>query len=204
LFRHTLIPVRRFPQLFPVVTGIILVQIVVFLMYALSGKGVGPATWVQFGAFVQWRIQDGEYWRLVSSLFLHVHLLQLLMMGVSLYLFAPQLEWLFGKLSFLFIYLCAGIAGYWGIYLTDVDGVITGANEAIYGLLGVYLFLALRGMIHPVMGRMVLVFVVINLAFGWNLLFGHIVALTTGFVLAMIFIQFKSMQSDQDEEDDWQ
>jgi rhomboid protease GluP len=201
LFRHTLIPFRRFPQIFPVVTSIFVVEIVVFLMYVLSGKGNDPAAWIQFGAFVDWRIQEGEYWRLLSPLFLHVHLAQFLMMGFSLYLFAPQLEWLFGKLSFLFIYLCTGMAGYWGLYLAGVNGVFTGANEAIYGLLGVYLYLTMRGMIHPVMGRMILVFVVINLILSWTLLFGHIVALTTGFILAMIIIQFKSMQPEPVDRD---
>lgn len=199
MFRHTLIPLQRFPQIFPVVTSLILVQTVVFLMFGISGKGNDPTSWIRFGAFVEWRIQEGEYWRLLSSLFLHVHLAQFLMIGLSLYLFAPQLELLLGKLSFLFIYLCTGIVGYWGLYLTGINGVLTGASEAIYGLFGVYLYLTVRGFLHPSMGRMMLAFVAINLIFDWSLLFGHLLALTTGFILALFIIQLKSLTHRPDQ-----
>ncbi|MBA4541708.1 MULTISPECIES: rhomboid family intramembrane serine protease [Thermoactinomyces] len=200
MLRHTLIPLKRFPQVFPVVTSIILVQTIVFVMILLSGKANDPSTWGRYGAFVGWRIDEGEYWRLIFSLFVHVDFMQLFVVALSIYILAPQLEWFFGKLPFLFLFLVTGFFGNLGVYLMGTEGVYTGAFESIYGLVGVYLFLYIRGMIHPLLGRGLLVILIINLVFDYHFLFAHILALLSGFVFAAIFIQYKQMKENQDSE----
>ncbi|MGA9172719.1 MAG: rhomboid family intramembrane serine protease, partial [Thermoactinomyces sp.] len=115
MFRHTLIPLKRFPQIFPVVTSIILVQTIVFIMILLSGKANDPSTWGQYGAFVGWRIDAGEYWRFIFSLFVHVDFIQFLVVAFSIYILAPQLEWFFGKFPFLFLFLATGFFGNLGV-----------------------------------------------------------------------------------------
>lgn len=180
-------------HMFPVVTGILLLQTAVFLFFLFTGNTDNPEAWVNFGAVIYWRIAEGEFWRLLFSLFLHVNFFQFIMVAFSVYLLSPQLERLFGKSIFLFIFLVTGIAGNWGVYLMDFQGVYTGAAEAVYGIMGVYLYLYLRGIVHPLLGKSIWAFVIITLLLGYPFLFAHIVAVITGFVLAMVIIQIRQM-----------
>jgi rhomboid protease GluP len=133
----------------------------------------------------------------VFSLFVHVHFLQFFLIVFSIYILAPQLEWFFGKIPFLLLFLLTGTVGNLGVYLMGIEGTYTGATESIYGLLGFYLYLYFRGMIHPSIGRGILVYIVLNLAFGYALLFAHVLALLCGIVVSAFMIQIKQMLSDQ-------
>ena len=191
--RRILIPFHQFPRMFPVVTSILIIQTIVFFFFLISGYQQNPMYWVQFGAIIQWRIAEGEFWRLLFSLFLHVDFFQWLMIFFSIYLLAPQLEWLFGRSVFLLLFLVTGMIGNWGIYLMDFNGIYTGATEAVFGMVGVYLYLLLRGIIHPLFGRAMILFIVLTLLLGYAFLFAHILALIAGFTMAMIIIQIKQI-----------
>lgn len=198
--KHRLVPFGLFPRLFPVVTGILLLQTIVYFFFLFTGNAGNPKAWVDFGAVVHWRIAEGEFWRLLFSLFLHVNLFQFIMVAFSIYLLSPQLERLFGKSIFLFIFLVTGIAGNLGVYLMDFQGVYTGAAEVVYGILGVYLYLYLRGIVHPLLGKSVWGFVVVTLLLGYPFLFAHVLSVITGFVLAMIMIPIKQIMMRRREE----
>ncbi len=189
--RRVIIPLHQFPRMFPVVTSVLIIQAIVFFFFLISGHQHHPMQWIQFGAVVQWRVEEGEFWRLLFSLFLHVNLFQWLMVAFSIYLLAPQLEWLFGKSVFLLLFLVTGMIGNWGICWMDFQGIYTGATEAVFGLMGVYLYLLLRGIIHPLFGRAMILLIVLSLALGHAFLFAHILALLAGFVMAMVMIQIK-------------
>ncbi|MGA8943474.1 MAG: rhomboid family intramembrane serine protease [Thermoactinomyces sp.] len=191
--KHRLISFRQFPQMFPVVTGILLLQTAVYFFFLFTGRTNNPEVWANWGAVVNWRIDEGEFWRLLFSLFLHVNFFQFLMIAFSIYLFSPQLERLFGKSIFLFIFLVTGIMGNLGVYLMDFQGIYTGAAEAVYGIMGVYLYLYLRGIVHPLLGKSVWIFVTVLLLLGYPFLFAHVLSVITGFVLAMIMLQIKQI-----------
>lgn len=194
MFGHTLIPLRRFPQVFPVVTSILLVQTVVFIMILLTGHAGNQATWVQYGAFEAWRVNEGEYWRLLSSLFVHAHFLHYLFNSFCLYIFAPQLEWLLGRMCFLMLYIGSGLIGNYGLILFELDIIYAGASVSIYGFLGVYLYLYFRKMIDPNSGKGLLILTLINLLFHYHLIFPHLLALVSGFLLGAMIIFMKQMR----------
>ncbi|TCS94933.1 rhomboid family intramembrane serine protease [Hazenella coriacea] len=199
MFGHTMIPLRKFPRLFPIVSSLILVQTVFFISVLFTGHMSDPHTWVQYGAIDHLRIDQGEYWRFLISLFLHVNFFQFIFIVFAQYILAPQLEWLFGKLHFLLIFLLTGLIGNIGIILFEVDGIQTGASSAIYGLLGVYLYLYARRLMDVMTGRALLILTVINLLFNFSLLFPHLLALLAGFLLAAMIIMMKQLnQSDED------
>ncbi|SEM72356.1 rhomboid family intramembrane serine protease [Lihuaxuella thermophila] len=191
MFGHTWIPLRRFPQVFPVVTSILLVQTVVFVMLLLTGHVQDPSTWVQYGAYERWRVEEGEYWRLFFSLFVHTQFLHFLFTSFSIYIFAPQLEWLLGRFSFLILYLATGVIGNWALYLFDINGIYAGAASSVYGFMGVYLYLYFRRLIDPQSGKGLLVLILINLLLNFKLLAVHLMALITGFILGAIIITLK-------------
>src|SRR5690606_41981748 len=105
MFSHTHIPFRQFPRLFPVVTVLFSVQAVFFLVMTLLGETQYIPNLIRFGALERHLVSTGEWWRLVVPIFIHIGLFHFLFNSFALYLFGPQLEWLFGRISFLFLYL---------------------------------------------------------------------------------------------------
>ena len=96
-----------FKRKVPYVTlGIILINFVMFLLTYLFGKGSEDAyTLVQFGALYKPLVLGGDYYRLITTAFLHIGVIHLLVNCYSLYVIGSQLESFLGKFKFLFVYL---------------------------------------------------------------------------------------------------
>ena len=141
-----------------------------------------------FGAKVNVLIAHGQYWRLLTAMFLHVGLLHLLFNSYALYIYGPVVERLFGKAKFALIYLMSGLMGSLFSYLFS-DNSAAGASGAIFGLLGSLLYFRQRNreVFHRVFGTGLMMVIGINLFFGmvqpgidnW----GHIGGLTGGYLL---------------------
>ena len=87
-------------------------------------------------------IAHGEYYRFITSMFLHSGIMHLASNGVYLYYFGVRSEKLLGTGKFLLLYLVSGICGgLLSVFLGDGYGVSIGASGAIYGLLGAMLLL---------------------------------------------------------------
>ncbi|GGA38228.1 rhomboid family intramembrane serine protease [Kroppenstedtia guangzhouensis] len=197
MFQHTQLPFRRFKSYFPVVTGILAIQTLLFLLMTISGGSTNPVVLLRFGALENTLLAQGEWWRLATPVFLHIGITHFLFNSFSLYLLGPQLEWLFGRLRFIILYLLTGIMGNLAtVYLGEV-GISAGASGAIYGLLGVYVYLFWfrRGSMDPETGKGLLALVAINLVISLltptiNLM-AHLGGLVAGFLLAGPLIRRK-------------
>jgi len=78
---------------------------------------------------------NGEYYRFLTSMFLHLGLLHIGVNAYSLYAIGPETERLYGTGRFLAIYFIAGLAGGVASFaLSPAPGV--GASGAIFGLVG--------------------------------------------------------------------
>ena len=81
-------------------------------------------------------ILEGEWWRIITSMFLHGGFMHVLFNMFSLFLFGPELEKIAGKTRFLAIYLLAGIGGGLATLLTqNMMYASVGASGAIFGIL---------------------------------------------------------------------
>jgi len=79
--------------------------------------------------------QRGEYYRLITAMFLHGGLLHIGFNAYALYVLGPETERIYGTARFLALYFIAGLAGGVASYaLTANDSV--GASGAIFGLIG--------------------------------------------------------------------
>ena len=78
----------------------------------------------------------GEWWRLVTSGFLHAGILHLGMNMYVLYSIGPQMERVLGHLRFAGLYLGALLAGSLGVMIVSPNAQTLGASGAIFGLLG--------------------------------------------------------------------
>ncbi len=90
-------------------------------------------------------VANGEYWRLLTSAFLHSGLLHLLFNMIGLYLFGPFLENLLGSVRFVVFYLAAavfsGAVVYW---LTEPNVPTVGASGAVFALFGLALVVLVK------------------------------------------------------------
>jgi rhomboid protease GluP len=119
------------------VIGVGALCVAVFIL-AMQGEGAGTrARWLELGAIERVRVTSGEYWRLLTAVFLHFDASHLLgNMSVLLFVGPPLAHWL-GPWRFLFVFLACGIGGNVASYvIATTGGLKAGASGAIAGVLG--------------------------------------------------------------------
>jgi len=146
----------------PVVTSIIVAAIVAFLAQR-SQAGID----FDFGMFNP-LVRQGEWWRAITSAFLHVSFLHIGFNMYALYLFGPPLERRVGSAAFSGLYLASALAGSGAFLFFGSDRALAmGASGAIFGLFGAVL-MATWPVRHTALGgaqfRQLLVLLGINLA----------------------------------------
>lgn len=82
-------------------------------------------------------VAEGEWWRILTSGFLHAGLLHLGMNMLFLWIVGPQLESALGKVTFGLLYFSSLFAGSLGVMLMDPFAPTLGASGALFGLMGV-------------------------------------------------------------------
>ncbi|MCU1602338.1 MAG: Rhomboid family protein [Frankiales bacterium] len=91
------------------------------------------------GGSCQGGVAQGDYYRLLTSMFLHFGIIHLALNMYSLYLLGPTLEQAFGQVRFGATYLLAGLGGAALSYaLGDVNELGAGASGAVFGLFGAF------------------------------------------------------------------
>jgi rhomboid protease GluP len=120
----------------PIVTWILLVIVgAVFVLETLAGGSTNLQVLVRLGAKVNPLIAAGEYWRLLTSMFLHIGLWHILFNGYALVIIGTELERLLGPGRFLAIYLLSGLLGSLASYAFS-PSLSAGASGAIFGTIG--------------------------------------------------------------------
>lgn len=120
----------------PRVTYVLLaINVLVWLAMTAAGGSTNTDVLLRFGAKANSLIADGQVWRLLTSMFLHIGLMHLFFNSYALFVFGIEVERLYGNTRFLSIYLLAGL---WGSLVSFAVGpaLSAGASGAIFGLLG--------------------------------------------------------------------
>jgi rhomboid protease GluP len=97
---------------------------------------MGPL--VAAGQIVPSLIQGGQWWRLITSGFLHYGILHIAFNSYALFQVGILVEYVYGSARFFIIYFTALIAGGLAAYYTTIgtDGATAGASGAIMGVFG--------------------------------------------------------------------
>lgn len=186
----------------PCTIALIAVNTAVFIFLSFGGMTEDAYYMLQHGAMYLPLVEEGEFYRLVTSLFLHFgfsHLVNnMLMLGVM----GWQLELVVGKIKFLIIYFAAGIGGNLLSAMVEMRSgeyaVSGGASGAIFGIIGALLYIAVRnnGRIGTVTGQGIIVMVVLTLYYGFTSTgvdnFAHIGGFAAGFLLAVCLYRKKN------------
>ncbi len=164
------------------------INVVMFALTQIVDMATGDGL-LRLGAKVNALIGLGEYWRLLSAMFLHADLMHLIFNMMALFILGKDIERFFGKKKFLAIYFISGLVGSAASYLL-IDSVSVGASGAIFGLMGANLFLyKLNPLVYKrIYGSDLLILIGINLVLGLispNIdMAGHIGGLIAGFITA--------------------
>ncbi len=185
-------PMKK-PILSYILIGINVAVYAVLMVLAGFDTGVYGDLLLRYGAKINGNIVAGEYWRLITAMFLHGGFVHLLLNSVSLNAIGTITENVYGRKRFIVIYFAAGILGNLSsLCFSAYPGV--GASGAIFGLLGAMLYLGVKNpdFMRSGFGKDILVLAVINLAYGFTASgidnFAHLGGLVGGFLTTGILI----------------
>jgi membrane associated rhomboid family serine protease len=171
--------------------AIIAVNVLVFLAQALTaGGGVAARSGDIYarGVLNGFDVNDGEWWRLLSSGFLHADPIHLLLNMVGVYFLGQLLEPALGTARYVALYLTSLLVGSFGALLLSPEANTVGASGAVFGLLGAaFLIMRQRG-IDP-MRSWIGPILIFNLIFSFRpgiSLGGHLGGLAGGLICAAI------------------
>lgn len=149
----------------------------------------------RFGQIVPgFGVADGEWYRLITSAFLHAEpdssfsIGHILFNMWALYAVGPELERVLGRWRFTALYLLSALGGNVLLYLVDPAGAAVGASGAIFGLFGAYFVVAKRlkapagGIVFLLVMNLVLTVAVPGIS--WE---GHVGGLLVGGALALAY-----------------
>lgn len=199
--RHRVIDARRVVagpsfQTSPVTFTLIALNVAIFVL-TFTSPDIDRRLFVDFSSYNA-AIAAGEWWRILTSAFLHANVTHILFNMYALYLFGPRLEQQVGSSAFASLYLASAAGGGAASFLFGpLNQAGVGASGAIFGLFGAWLFVAYRLRTTPA-GRAMFnqlgVLLLINLALpfiipsiDWR---AHAGGMATGAAIAALWGQF--------------
>lgn len=126
---------------------LIAVNLLVFLISAWISKNIFDIdiyTLIIMGAKVNSLIDKGQVWRLITCAFLHGGLIHIFFNMYALKILGPEIEYVYGKIKYLVIYLLSAIAASIFSYIFGPQSVSVGASGAIFGLFGAMLIFGIK------------------------------------------------------------
>jgi membrane associated rhomboid family serine protease len=124
--------------------GLVAVNVAVFVLESLWGGSEWPPTLYRMGAITGRDALATEPWRVVSSAFLHIGPVHLLVNMWALYVFGHFLEALLGPARLLVLYAAAAAGGGLASSLAHKELLGAGASGAVWGLMVAEIVLLLR------------------------------------------------------------
>lgn len=186
--------IRRWRQSNWVTILILGITVLIFLGETLTGGSQSPQVLVNWGAKYDPLVQIGQWWRLITPVFVHIGFMHIFVNGFTLYYIGGAVEQMIGHWRFALIYLLSGLSGNLMSFALGGAAVSAGASTALFGLFGVYIALGVifdDSYYFRQTGRQFLMLAIFNLVFDLMAsgidIWGHIGGLIGGFLLISAF-----------------
>ena len=181
----------------PVTAGLILLNILVFLIVEFTGSSQNTMHMLDCGAaFTPMIIQGGEYYRLFTCMFLHFGIYHIANNMLVLFVLGQRLEPVVGKIKFILIYLLGGLGGNIFSFIMEMKSadyaVSAGASGAVFAVMGAMLYVVIRnhGRIQDISVRQMMIMAGFSLYFGFTSTgvdnAAHVGGMVCGFILAAV------------------
>lgn len=196
-----------------VVNGcIIAANVIYFLFLEIAGSSLSSRFMIQMGAmYAPLVLEKKEYYRLITSVFMHFGSRHLFNNMLVLFLLGDNLERALGHVKYLIFYLLCGIGGnLFSLLVGSASGmndqtVSAGASGAIFGVVGglIYAVAVNRGRLEDLSTRQLVFLVAVTLYHGFTNTginnAAHIGGLLTGFLLGVLMYRKTSRGGDYNE-----
>lgn len=181
----------------PMTAILIILNIVIFLAVDMTGGTEDMLHMVECGAaFTPYIVDGGEYYRIITSMFLHFGIEHLANNMLVLFVLGGRLERTVGKVRFLLIYLLGGIMGNLVSLFLDIRkqdfSVSAGASGAVFAVMGamICVLILLKGHVEDLTTRQILIMAAFSLYFGFTSSgvdnAAHVGGMAGGFICALI------------------
>ena len=181
----------------PATIFLIILNVLVFLVSESAGSSQDVMHMLDLGAaYTPLITENGEVYRLFTSIFLHFGISHLMNNMLVLFVLGSRLERAVGKLRFLAVYLLGGTAAnIISMFLelkTGEYSVSAGASGAVFAVMGamIYIVLRNRGRLEDLTVRQILIMAAFSLYFGFTSTgvdnVAHVGGLLAGFILAVL------------------
>ena len=182
----------------PVTVLLILLNTLIFLIVEFTGGSENGQHMLECGAaYAPLILEPGQWYRVLSSMFLHFGAPHLINNMLVLFVLGQRLEPAVGRLRFLLIYIAGGLGGnfislFWDMRTGDYS-VSAGASGAVFAVMGgmIYVIIRHRGRVADLTMKQMLIMAAFSLYFGFasegvdNA--AHAGGLLCGFLAAVIF-----------------
>lgn len=184
---------------------LIIVNVLIFLLVDFTGGSQSTQHMLSCGAmYVPYCLEKQEYYRLVTSMFLHFGMAHLVNNMLVLFVLGDHLERAMGKFKYLLLYFAGGIGGNVISLLWDMRqesfAVSAGASGAVFAVMGglLYVVLANRGRLEDFTTRKLLIMAGFSLYFGFTSTgvdnAAHLGGLFCGFLIAALVYRRKKIR----------
>ena len=145
---------------------------------------VRPEAWPSISIF------PGQWYRLISSGFLHYGIIHLAFNMYALYMLGQTLEPMLGRLRFGMVYFACMLGGSAGALLLQPNGLHGGASGAVFGLFGLIIVGYLQRGINPLTTALGGVLIVnVLLSFSGGISFGgHLGGAVAGMICGWVMM----------------
>jgi rhomboid protease GluP len=174
------------------------INVLVFIAMVVSGIDFmqpGVPDLLNWGANYLPLTASGEWWRLITCVFLHIGVIHLLFNMYALYTISIYLEPMLGRTKFIIAYISTGVfASLASLWWHDPPITSAGASGAIFGMYGVFLALLTTRLVPQHVRKSLLqsigIFVLYNLVYGMKSGVdnsAHIGGLLSGLVMGYLY-----------------
>lgn len=202
-FNHVFAPKRI------IITNIIilisLIMYIIMCIYSNSFFDIEPNILAKFGANNIMLVKNYQIYRLLTSAFLHVSIIHLLVNMYSLKIIGSQVENFIGKAKYIFVYIMSALSGsLMSLVFLKPNVVACGASGALFGLMGCLLYFGYhyRLYLSDAIKNQIIPIIIINLLIGFSITgidnACHIGGLIGGYLSTMaVGIKDKSTKQDR-------
>ena len=198
---------KNFPRAAAV---IILINCICFILAEFVGSTTVPDTLIRCGALYSPLVNDGQYWRFITSMFMHSGVQHLINNMLTLYVLSDIFERELGTVKYIVVYLLGGIAGNVIEFVLDMRtegfSFCVGASGAVFAVLGglIAVLIINRGHVRGMTLKRILIMAALSVYSGFAspdiAVAAHLGGMASGFLMALLLYRKKRKDTDREKD----